>query len=178
MKQDSNHAILRLVKETRPIRRWLVLAAFLSLGVIVCGMLAPKILGDVIQQLYTFWNKKLETGPASGSLPIAQSVAPSLLLLLALYALYGLCGYLKMLLLNNVVSRYFTCGLRIRISEKIKRLPISYLDSTPIGEILSRMTEDVSVMGNTVHTIFDIFITGFLQIMAISVVMFLLDRRQ
>ena len=62
------------------------------------------------------------------------------------YLGYSLFSYVKMQLLNRVVSRYFTCELRIRISDKIRRLPVSYVDQTPVGDILSRMMDDVSTM--------------------------------
>lgn len=100
-----------------------------------------------------------------------QALVTDLLILLAVYFGYSLMNYFKMLLLNNVVSRYFTCGLRIKISEKIKRLPVSYVDQTPVGDILNRMTEDVSTMGNYIHQIVDILTTGVLQIIAITVMM-------
>ena len=77
-----------------------------------------------------------------------------------------------MYLLNNVVSRYFTCNIRIRISEKIKRLPISFIDNTPVGEILRRMTDDVSHMGTSIHSLIETLSTGFLQIFVITVLMF------
>ena len=82
-----------------------------------------------------------------------------------------------MYLLNNVVSRYFTCNIRIRISEKIKRLPVKFVDCTPVGEILRRMTDDVSHMGTSIHTMIETLSTGFLQILVITVVMFFEDWR-
>ena len=100
-----------------------------------------------------------------------------LLTLLGVYAGYGIFSYLKMLLLNKVVSRYFTCNLRIRISDKIRRLPVSYVDQTSVGDVLSRMTDDVSTMGNYVHQIVDTLMTGFLMITAIAVMMLLEDWR-
>ena len=102
---------------------------------------------------------------------------PGILALLGIYAVQSLFTYLKMLLMNNVVSRHFTCDLRIAIADKFQRLPVSFVDDTPVGEILQRMTDDVSRMGNTVHEIVDTMMTGFLQIAAISVVMLLEDWR-
>ena len=99
------------------------------------------------------------------------------LALAGVYLLQGLMSWLKMLLLNNVVSRYFTCALRIKLSAKISRLPVSFVDRTPVGQILDRMTEDVSTMGNSIHSIIDTLMVGFLQIIAIAVMMLLEDWR-
>lgn len=67
--------------------------------------------------------------------------------------------------------------LRIRISDKIRRLPVSYVDQTPVGDILSRMMDDVSTMGNYVHQIIDTLMTGFFMDLAIAVMMLLEDWR-
>lgn len=163
-KQQKEHIIRRLLLEARPIWKWLGVAVLLCCGVIFCAVAGPKLLGNLIDRLYAYWD-----GSFTGDL-IAQ-LLPGLGLLLAVYIGYSLFSYLKMLLLNKVVSRYFTCNLRIRISDKIKRLPVRYVDQTPVGDILSRMTDDVSTMGNYVHQIVDTLMSGFLMIVAIAAMM-------
>ncbi len=158
--------IRRLILEARPIWKWLIFACFLCLAIIACSVLAPSMLGDMIDLL-----DRYQDGSFSGTL--TRELLPGLSVLLALYIGYSLLSYAKMQLLNRVVSRYFTCNLRIRISEKIKRLPVSYVDQTPVGDILSRMTEDVSTMGNYVHQIVDTLMTGFINLLAIAVMMLL-----
>lgn len=165
-----DRVIWRLFLEAKPIWKWLVVACVLCAGVIFCAVAGPKLLGDLIDRLYLYWE-----GNYAGDL--LHDLLPGLGLLLAVYVGYSLLSYLKMLLLNHVVSRYFTCALRIRISDKIKRLPVSYVDQTPVGDVLSRMTDDVSTMGNYVHQIVDTLMTGFLMILAIAVMMLLEDWR-
>ena len=164
MKKKKERVISRLLLEARPIWKWLLLACLLCLVVILCAVVGPKLLGTLIDDLYSYWE-----GSYAGDL--LADILPKLGVLLAVYVGYSLFSYLKMLLLNNVVSRYFTCNLRIRISEKIKRLPVSFVDQTPVGDILSRMTDDVSTMGNYVHQIVDTLMTGFLMIVIIGVMM-------
>ena len=77
----------------------------------------------------------------------------------------------KMYLMNNAVSKYYTCTLRIKLSDKLSRLPISYIDKTPAGQIIDRIQEDVSNMGTSIHNIVDVTIMGFLQITVIAVMM-------
>lgn len=170
MKKQKDRIISRLLKEARPIWKWLLLACFLCLLIIVCSSLGPKLLGELIDLLYSYWE-----GGFTGDLLAA--LLPGLAVLLGVYTLYSILSYLKMLLLNRVVSRYFTCALRIRISEKIKHLPVSYVDQTPVGDILSRMTDDVSTMGNYIHQIVDTLMTGFLMILCIAFMMILEDWR-
>ena len=159
-------AIARILKEAKPIRRWLILSCFLCLCIILCTVSAPKILGNLIQQLYDYWAGALVTDNLVGT--IAKGLIPLAIIYIAL----SLLRFGNMYLLNNVVSRYFTCNIRIRISEKIKKLPIKFIDDTPVGEILRRMTDDVSHMGTSIHSLIETLSTGFLQILVITVLMF------
>ena len=168
-KRDSKRtmkAIARILREAKPIRGWLVLSCFLCLCLILCTVSAPKILGNLIQQLYDYWSGELVTDDLLGL--ILKGLIP----LAIIYISLSLVRLANMYLLNNVVSRYFTCNIRIRISEKIKRLPISFIDNTPVGEILRRMTDDVSHMGTSIHSLIETLSTGFLQIFVITVLMF------
>ena len=172
MKQKKKERIIpRLLREARPIWKWMALACVLCSGMILCAIVGPKLLGDLIDRLYDYWN-----GTFTGD-DLLASLLPPIGVLAGVYAAYSLLSYLKMLLLNRVVSRYFTCTLRIRISDKIRRLPVRYVDQTPVGDILSRMTDDVSTMGNYIHQIVDTLMTGFLMIVAIAVMMLLEDWR-
>ena len=161
---EKDHTLRRLVREARPIWKWLLLGCLISIVMIGCNAAAPKLLGGLIDRLYDYWD-----GSSTGDL--MSSLTDGLAALLVLYTAYSLLFYLKMLLLNNMVSRYFTCTLRIRISDKIRRLPVSYVDQTPVGDVLSRMTDDVSTMGNSLHQIIDTLMSGFLMLIAIAIMM-------
>lgn len=158
--------LLRMVRDTRPIRKWLILSAILSMGVIACSIATPELLGKLIDDLYA-WPQ------TDRSASLISGLAPGLLLLFAVFAANAGVTYGNSYLLNHVVSRFYTAGLRIRMSDKLQRLPVSYMDRTKAGEIIEKMQEDVSTMGNSIHGIIEILITGFLQILVIAVFMFL-----
>lgn len=158
---EKDHTLRRLVREARPIWKWLLLGCLISIVMIACSAAAPKLLGGLIDRLYDYWD-------GSGTGDLMSKLTNGLAALLVVYTAYSLLFYLKMLLLNNMVSRYFTCTLRIRISDKIRRLPVSYVDQTPVGDVLSRMTDDVSTMGNSLHQIIDTLMSGFLMLIAIA----------
>ena len=158
--------IRRMILDTRPIWKWLLLSCLLSVGIIACSILAPELLGGLIDRLYAWvQSDRSET--------MASLLLPGLLALFAVYAAQAGITYGNTFLLNNVVSRFYTAGLRIRISDKLQRLPVSYMDKTPTGDIIDKMQEDVSNMGNSIHGIIEVLITGFLQIIAISIFMFM-----
>lgn len=166
--------LVQLGREARPIWKWLLLSCFLCVIIIVCAVLGPKLTGKVTNIICAWWN-----GHAAGASvgPLVQTILPTLLVLLGVYAIGALFRWLNMYLMNNVVSHHFTCTIRIRMSDKIRRLPISYLDKTPVGQILERMTDDVSATGNTIHRLLDILMQGFLQILFIAVALLLEDWR-
>jgi len=170
LKKRKNNALFRLAIMAKPIGWWLLLGAALDILAVITAVVAPEILGDLVQELYDFWQAGAEGG-------IRGVLTNGLLLLAAAYAANALFSYLNMFLMNNVVTRFFTSGIRIRISDKISRLPVRYVDQTPVGDILSRMTGDVSTLGGYVHDIFNILVKGFFQIIMISVAMFLEDWR-
>lgn len=162
--KKKDPVIRRLILEARPIWKWLLLAGLLCCGVIACAVAAPKLLGGLIDRLYAYWEGNWRGDLLAGLLP-------GLLMLLAVYVCYNVLSYAKTYLLNEIVSRYFTTDIRVRISEKICRLPVRYVDQTPVGDVLSRMTDDVSTMGGYVHQIVDILMTGFLMLAAIACMM-------
>lgn len=166
----KDNALIRLALMAKPIGGWLALGAVLDILAVISAVIAPELLGDLVQRLYDFWE-----GGSVGT--VRDVILGGLGLLLLAYAANALFSYLNMLLMNNVVTRFFTSGIRIRISEKIVKLPVRYVDQTQVGDILSRMTQDVSILGGYVHDIFNILVKGFFQIVMIAVAMFLEDWR-
>lgn len=139
-----------------------MLAAVISITAITLGLFVPSLLGEITNILYSFW-----LGDNAQSI----GLVPRMCLILVLLLIGSmLCELATMVLMNNVVSRHFTCNLRIAVSEKIKKLPVRYVDNTPNGEVISRMTDDVSMMGTTVHTFVNTVTNGFLKLLFISIV--------
>lgn len=155
-----------LVKEARPIAHFLALGALLDVLAVLCAVAAPELLGQLVQKLYDFWQ-----GGCVGT--VTDTLTCGLLALAAVYAAGEVFGYLNMQLMNRVVSRHYTCNIRIKISDKLRTLPVKFVDQTPVGDILNRMTGDVSEIGGYVHQIFDVTVKGVFQIVMITVAMFL-----
>ncbi len=158
--------VRRLAGEMKPIAYWLILGTVVDILGVLASVAAPEILGELVQKLYDY-------AGGSRAFPIRETLISGILVLGAVHGASALLMYLNTHLMNWTVSRHFTCDLRIRISDKIRRLPVKYVDQTPVGDILSRMNGDVSEMGGTMHQIFDVMVKGFFQLIMIAVVMFL-----
>ncbi len=161
MKQKDN-ITLRLIQEAKPIAHWLFLGAVLNILAVLCDVAVPEILGSLVEYLCDY---------AGG--PIRSHMLGGLGLLLLTYIGSSIFSYGNMRLMNTVVTRHFTRGLRVKISDKIRRLPVRYVDQTPVGDILNRLIDDVGDVGGYVHQIFDIMVNGFFQILMIAIAMFL-----
>lgn len=165
VKMTNGEVFARLVRDAKPIYGWLLLGALMGAAVVACAVIAPQLLGAAIQLLYDAWaGERPLAGLTDALLPLCGGLA-------AVYLIKSALEAGKMYLMNNVVSRYYTCNLRISISDKISRLPISFIDKTPAGQIIDRIQEDVSNMGGSIHDIVDVFIMGFMQIIVIAVMM-------
>ncbi len=161
---STGRVILRILKDSLGIGHWLLLATVLSIGSALLAMKAPEILGRITNYIYDLLGGKAEIG----SLQLGKEC----LVLGAMYLLSALLGALTSATMNYSVSSFFTCKIRVKMSEKIAKIPIKTVDNTPNGEIISRMTNDVSVMGGSIHDIFGVVIDGVIKLIIISVIIF------
>ncbi len=166
-KKTKRNVLLRLARDAKRIYPALIAACLLSAAAVACSLFTPGILGSIINRV----NDYLDPDNAAAVLDM-DAVLNSAVTLVALYAAVSVLNTAKMLVMNLTVSRHFTANLRISISDKVQRMPISHLDSTPNGELISRMTGDVSVMGTTIHSILELTIVGILQLFAIGFMMY------
>ena len=167
-KPDRTAAVGHLpqaVYGARPIWKWLALSCFLCVIIITCAVLGPKLTGEITNEICDYWEAKV-SGGALWSL--AGDILPELLVLLGVYVLGSAVRYGNMYLMNNMVSRHYTCAIRIRMSDKIQRLPVKFVDGTPVGQILEQMTDDVSAMGNSIHQIVDTLMQGFYKLFSLQ----------
>ena len=182
-KTDSNDTLTgrqrlelyrKLFMEARPIWKWLALSCLLCMVIITCAVVGPKLTGQITNEICAYWEAKVSGDPLWD---LVQQILPGLLTLFGVYVLGAAVRYGNMYLMNNMVSRHYTCAIRIRMSDKIQRLPVKFVDSTPVGQILEQMTDDGSAMGTSIHQIVDTLMQGLLQIALIAVALLMEDWR-
>jgi ABC-type multidrug transport system, ATPase and permease components len=172
VKKTDYKVIFKIVKSSKPIARGLTAASVLSLISILIAIYTPAFLGKIIDEINVYW-KAVSTG--GSAVMNMDAVKRNSLILLGLYAVSACFAIGKMYLMNNTVSRHYTATTRINLSKKLEKLPVSFVDTTTNGEFISRMTNDVSAMGNTVHNVLDLLIQGAIQLVAITVMMMLIN---
>ncbi len=158
-------ALGRMIRDLLTVRWWLIAIFVCAIGVIACNVVSPKLLGSLVGAISDY---SLSQGNAEVFL---NSLTKPILFLLITYACYALFSFAKAFFITNAMTNKITAGKRIQLSDKISRLPLSYLDKTTTGEMLSRIHRNVGEMGGNIHETIDVVIMGGLQIGAMTVMM-------
>ncbi len=112
----------------------------------VFAIFGPKILGQATTRLFEGLVAML-TG--SGGIDFG-AIGQILIFLACLYLLSALLSYVQGWVMSGVATK-LSYSLRKDISEKIDRMPLSYFDRVPHGEVLSRITNDVDTITQTLN---------------------------
>lgn len=99
-----------------------------------------------------------------------DAVARVLLLTMALYFIGAIAQYIQALIMTNITQK-IVYRMRRDISEKINRMPIGYFERVQTGEILSRITNDVDTLGQSLSQSISNFIWAIISMAGIIVVM-------
>ena len=154
----------KLLRDIKPIAWAIALAGVVCIGSVFLSVIAPEVVSRITDMIYNY-------GETAAPIDMARMLELCIILLAA-YGGAALLSAARVLLTTNITSRYYTKGLRIRISDKLQRLPVSYIDATPNGELLSRMMNDVSNMSTTIYVIIDTLIDGLVRIVIITYFMY------
>ncbi|MBR1986096.1 MAG: ABC transporter ATP-binding protein [Mogibacterium sp.] len=99
-----------------------------------------------------------------------DAVARVLLLTMALYFIGAIAQYIQALIMTNITQK-IVYRMRRDISEKINRMPIGYFERVQTGEILSRITNDVDTLGQSLSQSISNFIWAIISMLGIIIVM-------
>nr|WP_243847505.1 ABC transporter ATP-binding protein [Microbacterium ulmi] len=93
---------------------------------------------------------------------------------LAIYLFASIFGWLQARILNGVVQRAMH-RLRMQVEDKVQRLPLSYFDKVQRGELLSRVTNDVDNIGQTMQQTLSQVVVSLLTVVGVLVMMFIIS---
>ena len=93
-----------------------------------------------------------------------------LLLVVAIYVAASLLAYLQGWLLNGIVQRTIA-ALRRDVEDKLHRLPLAYVDARPRGELLSRVTNDIDNVSQSLQQTMSQLLTSLLTVVGVLVMM-------
>ena len=132
----------------------------------VFNVIGPKILGNATTELFNGLIAKL-TG--TGGIDFGR-IGSILLMLMGLYGICALLSFLQGLLMTEVSQR-MSYRLRRDISAKINRMPLAYFEANAVGDILSRVTNDVDTLGHSFNQSITQLITSVCTLVGVLVMM-------
>ena len=152
----------RILGHVRPY--WLLVGLSLLCAAVSAGaqLLIPIVTGDVLDLL---------VGP--GQVQWAQ--IPGLLAWIALAAILAAVAQQGLSMCNNRITFSICRDLRNRVSRKLQKLPLSYLDTHPSGDLVSRMVGDVDTFADGLLMGFTQLFTGVITLVGTLVIMLSLN---
>ena len=121
----------------------LALVLVLALASTAFGIVGPKILSTATTELATGLGRKLS---GLGGIDFGK-IGKILLTVLALYLVSAACSFFQSWILAGITQR-LAYRLRGEISSKIHRMPMRYFERNTVGDVLSRITNDVDTMSS------------------------------
>ena len=144
----------------------LLLVVIFAIGSTVFNIAGPKILGKATTELFHGLVSKV----SGGSGIEFDKIAKILIGLMCLYVCSALFSFIQGYIMTGV-SQKLTYRMRKEISEKIDRLPMGYFDKMTHGEILSRITNDVDTLSQSLNQSATQVITSVATIIGVLVMM-------
>lgn len=145
-----------------------ILLAFLSTLFTIFG---PKILGDATTKVF---HGAMAQFTGDGVAMDFEGIRNALLFALGLYVISALLAFVQGWVMTGI-SVDITYRLRKDISEKINRIPLRYFDSTSHGEVLSRITNDVDTVNQTLSQSISQIINSIVTVFGVLVMMFVIS---
>lgn len=164
--KDFKGTMKKLLNYIKPFKfSFLVglLCAIVSVCIMVIG---PKIQGNIITEIAQGFMNKVQ---GKGGIDF-DAIQKTCALLLAIYALSTAFSYLQGWLMSGV-SNKMGYKLRKEMNQKIDNLPLSYFDKNSHGDILSRFTNDVDTLVQSLNQSLSTMVSSFVQIIGFLVMM-------
>lgn len=167
--KDFKGTMKTLLKYLGQYKASLTLVIILAISSQIFSIVGPKILGKATTKLFEGIVAKT-SGVPNASIDF-EYIGDILLKLTVLYILSSVLMYITMYILSGI-SQKVSYNLRKEISEKINRLPLSYFDKRTHGEVLSRVTNDVDTISNSLNQSMSQLLTSVVSIIGILIMMF------
>ena len=165
--KDFKGTIVRLLGYVGRHKVAVILACVFAVCSVVFNIVGPRVLGSVTTKLY---EGLVATVQGTGSVDF-EWIGMTLLGLLGLYLASSACNLVQGWLMTGL-SQKVCYDFRKQISEKINRLPLAYFEKRTVGEVLSRITNDVDAIGQTLGQSLGSLITSVTLFVGALVMMF------
>ena len=164
--KNLSKTLSTLLKYLKPFRIAIFFVILFAVGSTIFTIIGPKILGNATTKLVQGLVAKYS---GTGSIDI-DGIKHTLLILLGIYVLSLILSYIQAWIMSGVTQKV-TYRLREEISLKINCLPLNYYDKQTHGEVLSRITNDVDTMSQSLTQSIQMIFTSLITIIGILYMM-------
>ncbi len=200
--KDFGPSAKRLLRTLSPERTGLIAVLVLAVTSVVLNAIGPKILAGATNLIFSgLFSKRIPAGVtqsqaveglrAAGQGQVADMLAAMdhirpglgvdftavghvLLVVLGIYLVAAVLGWMQAYLLTGVVNRSIF-RLRRDVEDKLHRLPLPYFDNQPRGELLSRVTNDIDNIAQSLQQTLSQLVTSLLTVVAMVTMMFVIS---
>ncbi|WP_309137876.1 ABC transporter ATP-binding protein [Paenibacillus sp. SC116] len=166
--KDFKGTLRRLLSYLKPSRTSLIIVFFMAVLGTLFSIVSPKIMGNATTKLFEGLMNMMNGVPGAGI--DFDYIWNILMILVVLYVFSALFMYVQQYVMAGIAQRV-VYDLREQINRKLARLPLSYYDKQPHGEMLSRVTNDVDNISTTLQQSLSQLITSVITIIGIIIMM-------
>ena len=164
--KDFKGTIKKLVRYMSIYKIQMLFVLIFAVGGTIFNILGPKILGKATTEIF---NGLVSRVSGTGGMDF-EKIGRILLLTLGLYGVSAVFSFIQGYIMTGI-SQKTTYRFRKAISEKINRMPMSYFDKMTYGEVLSRVTNDVDTLGQSLNQSATQMITSVTQMVGVLIMM-------
>ena len=165
--RDFKGTMVKLIEYLGAYKIAIVIVMLFAVGSTIFTIAGPKILG---QATTTLFEGVMGQIAGSGAGIDFDAIGRIILITLALYLASSLFGYVQGWIMSGIAMD-ITYRFRKDIAEKINRMPFKYFDSTTQGEVLSRITNDVDTVSQTLNQSLSQIVTSVVSVIGVLVMM-------
>jgi ATP-binding cassette, subfamily B, multidrug efflux pump len=164
--KDFKGTMKKLISDLSKYKIGFFIVFLFSIGSSIFTIIGPNIMGNAITEITNGVIRKISGGTGI-DYDIVKTILITLIVLYSISAVFSLIqGFFITGITQKVCYRF-----RKEISEKIHRMPMNYFDTTSHGEILSRVTNDVDTLNNSLGQSLTQLISSIVQIVGVLVMM-------
>ena len=164
--KDFKGTLRQLLSALSQYKLSLIVVMVFAILSTIFNIAGPKILAKATTALATGWIAKLR---GIGGIDFAY-IGKILLILLAMYLCSAAFSFIQGWLMTGL-SQKVCYDFRRQISEKINRLPLAYFEKRTVGEVLSRITNDVDTLGQSLNQSVTQLITSITTMIGVLIMM-------
>ena len=159
--RNMKKSLKELVRYVKPQGALIITAMIMAVGSATLGLIAPTFASNVTDEI--------EAGIA-GSIDM-NALMDGIIIMICLYAGQIALMWLQSFIMTTV-TQSLTKRMRRDISCKVNRLPLGYFDRTPLGDIMSRVTNDVDTVGQSLNQAVITLVLATVMLIGSTVMMF------